>query len=53
MLLAEEQRGICCQNAANVILPVSGLGSAGINHNAEFNIFGLIQKIPPVSLLKH
>ena len=44
--LTEEQRGICCQNVVSVNLPVSRLGSARVNHNAEFYIVGLNQKIP-------
>ena len=44
---AEEQRGIYGQNVVIVILSVSGLGSARVNHNAELCIIGLNQKISP------
>ena len=47
-LLAEEQRGICDYlSVVNVILPLSGLGIASVNLNAELCIFGLNQKILP------
>ena len=36
---------ICGQNVINVILPVSGLGTARVNHKAEFCMVGLNQKI--------
>ena len=36
--------GFCAWNVVNVLLPVSGFGSARANHNAEFCIFGLNQK---------
>ena len=34
------------QNEVMMILPVSGLGVARVNHNAIFCIFALYQKIP-------
>ena len=45
-LLAEEQRGVLRQNVVSAILPFSVFGSARVNHNAEFCIFELNQKIP-------
>ena len=51
-LLAGEQRGILGQHVVNMILSVSGLGSARINHSAEFCIFGL-NKNPRITLQKH
>ena len=35
------QQSICWQNLFNVLLPVSGIGSARVNHNSEFRIFWL------------
>ena len=43
-LLVEEQRGISGQHVGNVILPVSGFGSARVNRSAEF---------PRITLHKH
>ena len=46
-LFAEAKQCIYNQNVVYVTLQVSGLGSARVNHNAEFCTFGLNQKIPP------
>ena len=46
-LLAEEQLCIDGQTVVYVIMTVPGLGSAIVNHNAEFRIHGLNKKIPP------
>ena len=45
-------RGNYGQSVVNVMLPVSGLGNARVNHNAELRIFVLNQKISPYHLHK-
>ena len=47
------KRAFYDQHVVNVILAVYGLGNARFNHNAEFCIFRLSQKISPYHLRKH
>ena len=51
--LLAERWGTYGQNAVNVILSLSGPGSARITQKTEFSIFGLNQKLPHITLHKH